>query len=50
MMPELLAYRRVHDRNTGITRRTELQQDNLIGLKQALDIRRSRGSNGRRPP
>ena len=46
MMSDLLAYRRVHGQNTGIVRRDDLQEDSLLALKQALDIRRKRASTG----
>jgi glycosyltransferase involved in cell wall biosynthesis len=41
MLPEVVAYRRIHAANTGVVRRNEQQQENLIGLKRALDLRRA---------
>ena len=41
-IPEVVAYRRIHATNTGIVRRQQQQQENLLGLKRALDIRRQR--------
>lgn len=43
MLPDVVAYRRIHGANTGLVRRTEQQQENLLGLKRALDLRRRRG-------
>ncbi|MDC7784291.1 glycosyltransferase family A protein [Rhodoplanes sp. TEM] len=40
--PEVMARRRLHASNTGILRRHEQQQENLAGLKRALDLRRQR--------
>jgi len=49
MLPEIVAYRRIHGANTGVVRRNEQQQENLIGLKRALDLRRAIASRaGRR--
>jgi glycosyltransferase involved in cell wall biosynthesis len=42
ILPEVLAYRRLHSANTGVVRRSEQQQENLLGLKRALEIRRQR--------
>jgi glycosyltransferase involved in cell wall biosynthesis len=52
MIPDVVAYRRLHATNTGIVRRQEQQQESLIGLKRGLDIRRNRGGARRRnnPP
>lgn len=47
MMPEVLAYRRLHETNTGILRRDEQQRESLLGLKQALDLRRREASRNR---
>jgi hypothetical protein len=44
----VVAYRRLHARNSGIVRRNEQQQESLLGLKRALDLRRRR-SDGARP-
>lgn len=44
MLPDVLAYRRLHANNTGLVRRNDQQQENLIGLKRALDLRRRRKS------
>jgi glycosyltransferase involved in cell wall biosynthesis len=41
MLLEVVAYRRIHAANTGVVRRNEQQQENLIGLKRALDLRRA---------
>lgn len=41
MLPEVVAYRRIHAANTGVVRRNEQQQESLIGLKRALDLRRA---------
>lgn len=41
VLPHLVAYRRIHAANTGVVRRNEQQQENLIGLKRALDLRRA---------
>lgn len=43
VMPDVVAYRRLHNTNTGILRRNEQQQENLLGLKRALDLRREIG-------
>ena len=40
MLADVLAYRRLHGANTGLLRRHDQQQESLIGLKRALDIRR----------
>jgi glycosyltransferase involved in cell wall biosynthesis len=42
MLPDVVAYRRLHGANTGIVRRHEQQQESLMGLKRALDFRRRR--------
>jgi glycosyltransferase involved in cell wall biosynthesis len=44
----VVAYRRIHARNSGIVRRSEQQQESLLGLKRALDLRRRR-SDGEKP-
>ncbi|HKP24728.1 MAG TPA: glycosyltransferase family A protein [Dongiaceae bacterium] len=44
MVERVVAHRRLHDTNSGITRRGEQQQESLLGLKQALDLRRRRSS------
>lgn len=44
MVDQVVAYRRIHSNNTGIVRRSEQQQESLLGLKQALDLRRRRRS------
>lgn len=38
--PDVVAFRRLHEANTGRLRRAEQQQETLLGLKQALDLRR----------
>lgn len=43
VMPDVVAYRRLHNTNTGILRRNAQQQENLLGLKRALDLRRELG-------
>jgi hypothetical protein len=40
MLPEVIAYRRLHTTNIGIVDRDRQQQENLLGLKQVLDLRR----------
>jgi glycosyltransferase involved in cell wall biosynthesis len=40
MIDRVVAYRRIHADNSGIVRRKEQQQESLLGLKQALDLRR----------
>ena len=42
MLSDVVAYRRIHATNTGRVRRTEQQQEGLLGLKRALDLRRKR--------
>lgn len=44
VLPDVVAYRRVHGANTGIVRRHDQQQESLMGLKRALDFRRERRS------
>lgn len=46
MLDHVVAYRRIHGGNSGIVRRDEQQQESLMGLKQALDLRRQRRSAG----
>ena len=46
MLDRVVAYRRIHGNNSGIVRRDEQQQESLMGLKQALDLRRQRRSAG----
>jgi hypothetical protein len=41
-----VAYRRIHPGNSGIVRRDQQQQESLLGLKKALDLRRQRWSAG----
>ena len=40
MLPDVLAFRRIHGANVGVLRRNEQQQENLMALKRALDIKR----------
>jgi glycosyltransferase involved in cell wall biosynthesis len=40
MIDRVVAYRRIHAGNSGIVRRNEQQQENLLGLKRGLDLRR----------
>jgi len=47
MLPDLVAYRRLHGANTGIVRRHDQQQESLMGLKRALDFRRRRDTGDR---
>ena len=42
MLEHVVAYRRIHAGNSGIVRRDEQQQESLLGLKKALDLRRQR--------
>ena len=44
MLPDVMAYRRLHATNMGIVDRQRQQQENLLGLKQALDLRRALGA------
>jgi glycosyltransferase involved in cell wall biosynthesis len=44
MLDCVVAYRRIHPGNSGIVRRDQQQQESLIGLKKALDLRRQRRS------
>jgi glycosyltransferase involved in cell wall biosynthesis len=46
MLDHVVAYRRIHGNNSGIVRRGQQQQESLMGLKQALDLRRQRRSDG----
>src|SRR5687768_15862453 len=46
MLDHVLAYRRIHPGNSGIVRRDQQQQESLLGLKKALDLRRQRRSAG----
>ena len=46
MLDHVVAYRRLHPGNSGIVRRDQQQQESLIGLKKALDLRRQRRSAG----
>lgn len=46
MLDHVVAYRRIHGNNSGIVRRGQQQQESLMGLKQALDLRRQRRSAG----
>jgi glycosyltransferase involved in cell wall biosynthesis len=48
MLDHVVAYRRIHPGNSGIVRRDQQQQESLLGLKKALDLRRQRRSAG--PP
>jgi glycosyltransferase involved in cell wall biosynthesis len=42
VLPDVVAFRRLHGANTGIVRRHDQQQESLMGLKRALDFRRKR--------
>jgi hypothetical protein len=42
MMERVVAHRRIHGANSGIMQRDQQQQESLLGLKQALDLRRRR--------
>lgn len=42
MLNHVVAYRRIHLGNSGIVRRDQQQQESLLGLKKALDLRRQR--------
>ena len=42
MLDRVVAYRRIHLGNSGIVRRDQQQQESLLGLKKALDLRRQR--------
>ena len=44
MLDHVVAYRRIHPGNSGIVRRDQQQQESLLGLKKALDLRRQRRS------
>jgi glycosyltransferase involved in cell wall biosynthesis len=46
MLDHVVAYRRIHPNNSGIVRRDQQQQESLLGLKKALDLRRQRRSAG----
>ncbi len=46
MLDRVVAYRRIHASNSGIVRRDQQQQESLLGLKKALDLRRQRRSAG----
>ena len=46
MLDHVVAYRRIHSGNGGIVRRDQQQQESLLGLKKALDLRRQRRSAG----
>jgi hypothetical protein len=46
MLDEVLARRRLHLGNTGVTRRREQQQESLLGLRQALSLRRAKDRPG----
>jgi glycosyltransferase involved in cell wall biosynthesis len=46
MLDHVVAYRRIHPGNSGIVRRDQQQQESLLGLKKALDLRRQRRSAG----
>jgi glycosyltransferase involved in cell wall biosynthesis len=46
MLDHVVAYRRIHGNNSGIVRRDQQQQETLMSLKQALDLRRQRRSAG----
>lgn len=51
MLERVVAHRRIHDANSGITRRDQQQQESLLGLKRALDLRRRRsGPTGNAKP
>lgn len=44
MLDHVVAYRRIHSGNASIVRRDQQQQESLLGLKKALDLRRQRRS------
>jgi glycosyltransferase involved in cell wall biosynthesis len=44
MLERVVACRRIHDSNSSIVRRDQQQQESLLGLKQALELRRRRGA------
>lgn len=46
MLDHVMAYRRIHLGNSSIVRRDQQQQESLLGLKKALDLRRQRRSAG----
>lgn len=46
MLDHVVAHRRIHGNNSGILRRGQQQQESLLGLKKALDLRRQRRSAG----
>jgi glycosyltransferase involved in cell wall biosynthesis len=50
MLDHVAAYRRIHPGNSGIVRRDQQQQESLLGLKKALDLRRQRRSAGSSVP
>lgn len=39
---QIVAFRRLHESNSGRLKRNEQQQETLLGLKQALDLRRKK--------
>ena len=41
---QIVAFRRLHESNSGRLKRAEQQQETLLGLKQALDLRRKKRS------
>ena len=47
LLPEVVARRRIHGANTGIVRREAQQQESLLGLRQALALRRGRDPGSR---
>lgn len=49
MLDHVVAHRRIHGNNSGIVRRDQQQQESLLGLKRALDLRRQRRSAGAAP-
>jgi glycosyltransferase involved in cell wall biosynthesis len=46
MLDDVVARRRLHLSNTGVTRRREQQQESLLGLRQALSLRRTKDNPG----
>jgi glycosyltransferase involved in cell wall biosynthesis len=47
VLPEVLAYRRLHATNLGILQRGRQQEETLLSLKQSLDLRRALGGVGK---
>jgi glycosyltransferase involved in cell wall biosynthesis len=46
MLDDVVARRRLHLGNTGVTRRRQQQQESLLGLRQALSLRRAKDRPG----